>query len=119
MQQEAAIIAPGRQCAKALPEVPKDARHQPQENQERGNAALGGVVQIDVVKMNVRAYRQRPRNIGGDVLVEMDARHLGTQSEPGMLLDHTQSGAPGDLAKVVRIRVAGPEDGGETLTNDR
>src|SRR5262249_38082266 len=88
---------------------------QPHQDQHGWDAALGGVVQVDIVQVAVPAAGKGARDVGGDVIVEVQLDALGTNTEERVAFDHLQAGAPGDDAKLVRIDTLGFEDRREAI----
>ena len=56
---------------RAVRKVPQHFPDHPHHRQQRGNPALSRILNIDVVQMPVPAFGQRPRDIGGNVLVKL------------------------------------------------
>src|SRR5205823_404686 len=88
MQQVSLVARSGWKPAKTSPEIKDDLHQHPHEHEHGGNAALGGVVQIDVVQMPVPAGGQGTGHVGRNVVVELQFHFLGTEAEEGMALDH-------------------------------
>ena len=64
VQQEPAIIRAVRQCHQASAHVQQNLSEQPDHDQGSRNAAFGSVVNVDVVKVSVEAWRQLPDILG-------------------------------------------------------
>ena len=112
------IAAAGREFAEAAPEVVEHLAQEPHQNEHRRDAALGGVLQVDVVQMAVPAGRQRPRDVGGDPFLEVILGSLGADAEQRMGLDHLEPGAPGDQPEGIRIDALGLGERFEALLDD-
>ena len=93
----------GRQGLQPAPEIHQDLNQHPQQDQHGGDAAFGGVVEINIVQVPIPTRGQRAGNIGRHVFVEVQLRAFGSEPEPGMALDHAQAGAPGDNAELIGI----------------
>jgi hypothetical protein len=82
---------------------------EPEEEDERGDAAFRRVLEVEVVKINVGAGGQGTRFVGGDeveelrVLVDL----LGADAEPGMPIDDFPAGTAAAYAELVGIQIAG------------
>ena len=56
--------------------------------------------------MSIEARGQGPRDVGGDILLEVGTDHVGAETEQGVGLDHLHAGAEGDVAVHVGVGVA-------------
>ena len=113
-----ASLRPGGKALEAAPEIVQNPHEQPHEDEHGRDAALGGVLQIDVVQVAVPTGRQRPRNVGGHPFLEVVLGTFGADAEQRMGFDHLEAGAPGDEPKCVRVDALGMHQGGESVLDD-
>src|SRR5436305_13934785 len=82
-------------------EIPEHLAEPPEEGEYGGQAAFGGVLQVDVVQMDVGAGWERALDIGGNVALELRGDLLRAEAEPRVGFDHRNAGDSANDAEAV------------------
>jgi len=118
--QGALLATPPRKRLERPPLLPKQHGKDSQQKSERGQSALCGIVNINIVQVAVIALRKGSVDPSRRILLHMTADALGADAKQGMCFDHCQPRGKGHHPVLVGIHFpVGAENGEEAVLHGR